>query len=74
MINLSACYFYLGIKIIRDRPRRTLYLSQEAYLYKVLKDYYIGDYVKVSTLIETSSRLVFIEPSYQAEPSFRREY
>jgi hypothetical protein len=36
MLDLGACHFYLGIEVIRDRPRRTLRLSQTAYLRKVL--------------------------------------
>jgi hypothetical protein len=27
ILDLNACYFYLGIKIIRDHSRRTLRLS-----------------------------------------------
>jgi len=26
ILDLRACYFYLGIEVIRDRPRRTLRL------------------------------------------------
>jgi hypothetical protein len=36
MLDLRACYFYLGMEVIRDRPRRTLWLSQKAYIKKVL--------------------------------------
>jgi hypothetical protein len=36
MLDLGACYFYLGIEVICDRPRRTLRLSQKAYIEKVL--------------------------------------
>jgi hypothetical protein len=27
ILDLGACYFYLGMEVIRDRPRRTLRLS-----------------------------------------------
>jgi hypothetical protein len=27
ILDLGVCYFYLGIEVIRDRPRRTLWLS-----------------------------------------------
>ena len=36
MTDLGACHFYLNIEVIRDRPRRTLRLSQTAYIQKVL--------------------------------------
>jgi len=36
MSDLSICYFYLRIEVIRDRLRRTLRLSQTVYLRKVL--------------------------------------
>jgi hypothetical protein len=56
--DLGACYFYLGMEVIRDRPRRTLWLSQKAYIEKVLQDYGFGSYKPVTIPMETSSRLV----------------
>ena len=35
--DLWACRFYLGVKVIRDRPRRVLRLFQRAYVGKVLR-------------------------------------
>jgi hypothetical protein len=71
ILDLSPCYFYLGIEVIRDRPRRTLRLSQEAYLRKVLEDNYIKDYSTISTPMETSMRLVPADDNYQAPASLR---
>ena len=36
MSDLGVYHFYLRIEVIRDRPRRTLRLSQTVYLRKVL--------------------------------------
>jgi hypothetical protein len=71
MSNLGTCHFYLGIEVIHDRPRRTLRLSQTAYLSKVLQDFGIEHYNnKITSLIETSSRLMPANPSYMADPAF----
>ena len=58
ILDLRACHFYLGIEVIRDCPRRILWLSQKAYIEKVLQDHGFGSCKPVSTPIETSSRLV----------------
>ena len=39
MSDLGECRFYLGMEIIRDRPNRTLRLSQAGYLAKILEDF-----------------------------------
>jgi Reverse transcriptase (RNA-dependent DNA polymerase) len=75
MSDLGACHFYLGMEVIRDRPRRTLRLSQTAYLRKILQDFgmeHCND--KITTPMETSSRLMPAEPGYEADSKFRRNY
>jgi hypothetical protein len=74
ILDLGACYFYLGIEVICDRPCKTLRLSQEAYFRKVLLDHGIENYYSVKTPIETSSRLIPAEPSYKTDPVFRKAY
>lgn len=74
MSDLGACHFYLGMEVIRDRPRRTLRLSQKAYIEKVLQDHGFGSCKPVSTPMETSSRLVPADPNHQADQTFRRKY
>jgi hypothetical protein len=74
MSDLGACHFYLGIEVIRDRPRRILRLSQEAYLQKVLTDHQMDNCATVSTPMETANRLLPAPPEYEASPSFRRKY
>jgi hypothetical protein len=75
MSDLGACHFYLGMEVIRDRPRRTLRLSQTAYLRKVLQDFgmeHCND--KITTPMETSSRLMPADPGQEADPKFRKQY
>jgi hypothetical protein len=75
MSDLGAYHFYLGIEVIRDHPRRTLRLSQTAYLYKLLQDFGIEYYNnKITTPIETSSRLMPADSNYVADPAFRKQY
>ena len=71
MSNLGACHFYLRIEVIRDRPRRTLRLSQTAYLHKILQDFSMEHYNnKITTPIKTSSRLMPAKPGYKADLKF----
>jgi hypothetical protein len=74
ILDLGACYFYLGIEIIRDRPRRTLRFSQETYLRKVFLDHGMENYYSIKTLIKTSSRFMPAEPGYKTDPVFRKIY
>ena len=39
MVDLGPCAYYLGMKILRDRQNRTLSLSQESYIEKILRDH-----------------------------------
>jgi hypothetical protein len=74
ILDLSACYFYLGIEVIRDYFCRTFRLSQEAYFRKIFSDHNIKNYYNIKTLIKTSSRLILAEPGYKTDPVFRKIY
>jgi len=74
MSDLGPCHFYLGMEVIRDRPRRTLRLSQEAYLRKVLEDNQMATCAPVATPMEATTRLLPADSGYHADPSFRRAY
>ena len=39
MSDLGPCQYYLGMVITRDRPNRTLHLSQEGYIRNILSDH-----------------------------------
>jgi hypothetical protein len=74
ILDLGTCYFYLSIEIIRDRPYKTLRFSQETYLYKILSDHGMENYYSIKTPIETSSRFMPAEPSYETDPAFYKAY
>lgn len=38
MSDLGPCNYYLGMSITRDRANKTIYLSQKAYLEKIIKE------------------------------------
>lgn len=43
MTDLGPCSYYLGMSIQRDRQNRILYLSQEAYINKVVQQFGLSD-------------------------------
>jgi hypothetical protein len=75
MSDLGPCHYYLGMEVIRDRPRRSLRLSQEAYLRKVLEDNDMSNCsTTVATPMETSVRLMPAADGYVAPAILRRQY
>ena len=54
MTDLGPCSYYLRSCVQRDRQNRILYLSQEAYIDKVVYQLGVSDCAPVSTPIETS--------------------
>jgi hypothetical protein len=74
MLDLGICYFYLGIEVIRNHPRRIFRFSQETYLRKIFSDHGMENCYNIKTLIETSSRFMLTEPSYKTDPAFRKVY
>jgi Reverse transcriptase (RNA-dependent DNA polymerase) len=52
MTDLGPASYYLGIQITRDRERRSICLSQEAYIARVLQAMNMTDCQPVSTLME----------------------
>jgi hypothetical protein len=73
--DLGLVNFYLGITVTRDRINRTLRLSQQAYLAKVLRDFGIEDYKAAVTLIDANrSNLVPAPKDYVASQSEIKDY
>ena len=42
MVDMDLISFYLGLKVIRDREKKTIKLSQPAYIDKVLEKFYLS--------------------------------
>jgi hypothetical protein len=73
MTDLGPCSYYLGMSIQRDRQNRVLYLSQEAYIDKVIRQFGLDDCNPVSTPIEISP-LQENSPSYSCPSDQKTEY
>lgn len=71
--DLGPCSYYLGMAIRRDRQNRILYLSQEAYVHKVLQQFRLSDCAPVSTPIDTSP-LPENGPQYICPSAPKNEY
>ena len=57
MKDLGLCTYYLGMYITQDQAARTIYLSQEKYIEKVLSEFGILDSNSVATPIEARLKL-----------------
>jgi len=56
--NLKSCYYYLNMKITRDRRNYTLHISQRIYIEKMLKRFNMLSYKVDTTFMSTSIHLV----------------
>ena len=66
MTDLGPCCYYLGMEITRDRQNRTIYLSQQGYIEKVLKDFNMWESSPNATPMETSAKLEQSDQQYHA--------
>ena len=74
MTDLAQCKYYLGIHVIRDRPNRTIRLSQAGYVEKVLKDFEMWECDSKDSPMEPSIKPQKAPESYIAESTFRLRY
>jgi hypothetical protein len=66
MTDLGPCRYYLGMEVIRDRPNRTIKLSQRSYLERVLRDFDMWECNKKhDTPIDIHTKLQKAEPGYE---------
>ena len=49
MEDLGTATYFLGIRIVRDRKRRTISICQDAYIRKILERFGIENYKHVDT-------------------------
>ena len=73
MTDLGPCQYYLGMRIRRDRPNRTIYLSQQGYLERILKDFDMWESKPVATPLD-NSRFETAEEGYECKPEDRKRY
>ena len=74
MTDLGVLTSFIGVQVTRDRDRRTIRISQENYISRVLEDHGMGWCARVTTPIEGGTRLRKPAESYTAEPENRRRY
>ena len=53
----GAVHWILGIRVSRDRPKRTLHMTQELYLVDMLRKFNMSDCKPVQTPMETTTHL-----------------
>jgi hypothetical protein len=73
MTDLGPCQYYLGLRVRRDRRNRTIYLSQQGYLERVLKDFDMWESKPVATPLD-NSRLHTAEEGYECDPEDRKQF
>jgi hypothetical protein len=49
--NLRPVSFYLGIRILRDRSNRSLSITIDSYVNRLIKEYYLIDALKADNLL-----------------------
>ncbi|PSS22768.1 hypothetical protein M430DRAFT_97401, partial [Amorphotheca resinae ATCC 22711] len=50
--DLGLYYYFISVRIVRDKENRTISLVQDAYINKVLKHFRISDYKASKTLLD----------------------
>jgi hypothetical protein len=73
MTDLGPCLYYLGLRVRRDMRNRTIYLSLQGYLERVLKDFDMWESKPVATPLD-NSRLHTAEEGYECDPEDRKQY
>jgi hypothetical protein len=49
--DLRPVSFYLGIRILRDRPNRSLSITIDSYVNRLVEEYYLTDAPKADNLL-----------------------
>ena len=68
MKDMGEPNYFLGVKIIRDRIKRVLGLTQETYIKRMLKRYHMQDSKPMDILVDKSLSL----SRYMSQDSRRR--
>ncbi|KAF0639715.1 hypothetical protein FPSE5266_01344 [Fusarium pseudograminearum] len=70
MTDLGPCEYYLGMSVRRDRPNRAIYLSQYAYIQKLLEEFELWDCNPVSTPVAIS-KFNPVDDRYRVTPELK---
>ena len=60
MKDMGEASYVLGVKIIRDRAKRLLVLTQDTYIKKMLEHYHMQDSKPIDTPVDKSLSLTVI--------------
>ena len=77
MTDLGEIQSFLGMRISRDRPNRTLYIDQEHYLNGVLERFGLAQSNPVRTPLPSGAKLVsplVADPDHVADPELIAQY
>ena len=74
MTDMGPLAYYLGMGVQRDRQQRMLYLSQKAYLEKVIRDHGMWESNPMTTPMDSTTRLTASEPGYVCPPDEKHRY
>ena len=74
MTDIGPLAYYLGMGVERDRQQRTLYLSQKAYLEKVIRDQGMWECNSMATPMDTGIKLIAADPGYICPADEKRRY
>lgn len=58
MEDLGDCTYFLGMRLVRDRTKKTIYLHQDKYLESMLLEYGMEDCRTISTPMIPNTHLV----------------
>lgn len=74
MTDVGPVAYYLGIEVTRDRPNRTIYLSQAGYIEKVIRDFDLSGLSPVKTPMDPQEHLEKSDEGYEATEYLRKWY
>lgn len=58
MVDMGPISFYLGLKVDQDREKKTIKLSQPAYIEKVIRKFFLDQANPTNTPMKESTQLV----------------
>ncbi|SMR55934.1 unnamed protein product [Zymoseptoria tritici ST99CH_3D1] len=74
MSDLGPCAYYLGMTVRRDRVNRKIFLSQQAYIEKFLRQHNMWEQKVRTTPIDSSAKIQPAEEGYIAPDELRTKY